>query len=157
MSCRAKDLLYEAEKRLQEVEHELNHTKLGTTMRASNGDKIDLIQERLQLRLLIGDLQLERRPMGLPAHCHDNSHLTKDGRMNIEFESGESASLRFHMVKDGQMFVADNGCLFQKSGNSDNEAWQICDSGGQPEGAMDYFEDDEIIHKILPIIRRIAF
>lgn len=77
--------------------------------------------------------------------------------MKIEFETESEHQIVFGMARDGQMFVATNGGLYQKSSDSAGEAWKICNSAGEPEGELDHFEDHELIEKILPMIRRIAF
>lgn len=157
MSCMAREIQLGAKSRLKEIEDQLNSGKYRQGCRATVFDKVDLIHERLQLKSILGELEQERRPMGTPGHYHDNSHLAKDGIMKIEFESGMNDSLRFYMVKEGQMFVAETGSLFQKSGESEGEAWMICNSLGEATGELDHFDEDEIITKILPVIRRIAF
>ena len=145
MNCMAKEIQLGAKARLREIEDQLNWNKYRQGCR------------RLQLKSVLGELEQERRPMGIPPFVPGNSHLTKDGIMKIEFESGISDSLRFYMVKEGQMFVSETGALFQKSSDSESEAWMICNSAGEPEGEIDHFDEDEVISKILPAIRRIAF
>ena len=157
MNCMAKEIQLGAKARLREIEDQLNWNKYRQGCRQNVFEKVDLIQERLQLKSVLGELEQERRPMGIPPFVPGNSHLTKDGIMKIEFESGISDSLRFYMVKEGQMFVSETGALFQKSSDSESEAWMICNSAGEPEGEIDHFDEDEVISKILPAIRRIAF
>ncbi len=148
-------IIIAARERLRDVENILNAKRRQSGLRGCYFGKEDLICERLQLRLLLGELQ-ERKPMGFAAHPTRNEHLSKDGIMKIEFETDVN-ELVFGMVRDSQMFVGTNGSLYQKSCDSEGEAWLICNSAGEPEGSLDHFEEHEAIHKILPVIRRIAF
>lgn len=148
-------IIIAARERLKDVERILNDRRRQNGLRGCYFGKEDLIGERLQLRLLLGELQ-ERKPMGFASHPTRNDHLSKDGIMKIEFET-DCNELVFGMVRDGQMFVGTNGSLYQKSSESDGDAWQICNSAGEPEGELDHFEEHEVINKILPMIRRIAF
>lgn len=75
--------------------------------------------------------------------------------MQIEFEKTTNAIL-FRMVRDGQLFVS-RGHLYQKSCDSPGEAWEICNRNGEAEGLIDHFEENELIDKILPIIKHIKF
>jgi hypothetical protein len=148
-------IIVEARKRLQEVEQILNHKRRQNGLRGSYFGKEDLICERIQLRLLLGELH-ERKPMGTPGHPTRNEHLTKDGKMIIEFETNPT-QLVFQQVRDGEMFVGSNGSLYQKSSESEGEAWEICNSSGEPTGVQECFSECEQIAKIMPKIRRIAF
>ncbi len=149
-------IIIAARERLRDVERILNERRRQTGLRGCYFGKEDLIGERLQLRLLLGELQ-ERKPMGAAAHPTRNEHLSKEGIMKIEFETESEHQIVFGMVRDGQMFVAENGSLYQKSSESDGEAWELCNSAGEPIGSIEHFSDCEGIKRILPMIRRIAF
>lgn len=150
------NLRHEAERRLREIEEELRIGYPHQDSSTSKYDKINLIRERLQLRLVLGDLE-GHQPMGQSVPTHDNSHLHKEDIMKIEFETDHVDSLQFYMVKDGQMFIGEDGCLYQKSSDCDGDAWRIADSDGVPRGCVENFDEDQAILKLLPMIRRIAF
>lgn len=159
MSCQASDLVCdlrkEAAERLDEVEESIRRMSEMNFARSEYFGREDLLKERLQLKLLLGELQ-DRRPLGNPVEPHDHSHLTLEGVVKIEFET-DAADLVFQMVGKGQMFIDDAGNLLQRAFDNCNDAWKICNAAGEPRGELYHFDDNDRIKKILPSIRRIAF
>lgn len=159
MSCQVSDLVHdlreEAAIRLDQVEESLNRMSEMNFARSEYFGREDLLKERLQLKLLLGELQ-ERRPLGNPVEPHDHSHLTLTGVVKIEFETEED-DLIFKMVRKGQMFIDNAGNLLQRSFDDSNDSWKICNSAGEARGELYHFDDNDRIKKILPSIRRIAF
>lgn len=116
--------------------------------------KEDLIKERADLKRYRG------RIIGFRLNRHTGI-ITEDGNMNIIFEEPETHSPTFSMVAEGQLFVGDDGCLYQREQEPEDDgrlyAWMICDEDGVSRGGRIPFSNTEEISRILPKIKRINF
>jgi len=149
-----------AETELKEVENALNQIDRYGTMRERNQRLMPLIERRIQLRAALDKFN-KTVAMGFPVapeKCSEPKLPKENKIVEIEFMPESDGTLTFGMVKPGQLFICNQGCLNQKSEDREsNELWEICDARGVPTGIHFEFSDDHQIERILPEIYRIKF
>ncbi len=114
----------------------------------------DLLKERADFQMYLTRIvNLDRnRRTGI---------TTEEGSMNIIFEEPETHAPTFSMVDEGQLFVGEDACLYQRANNVEgdeearSQAWMISDEDGLPRGELITFYHSEDISRILPKIKRI--
>lgn len=151
---------YYAQRRLKEVELELKYKiPWETSMRAISSERLELIQERIDLKNYLGHFDNPRLPIGMPV-ANIQQHLIKEKTVEIIFhEKPITNKITFSMVQPGQLFVGNNGALYQRASDDEDEnlAWEICDSNGDAAGETESFDEYEEIKRVLPPINRIIF